>query len=103
VSIDLHDKLQAYRRNGVREYVVWRVQDESIDSFVLRRRKYTRLATSAAGVLRSEVLPGLWLDVPAVLRGDWQAAAQTRQKGLATAEHAAFVRRLQQHSKRAKP
>ena len=25
-SIELHDKLRAYRRNGVREYVVWRTQ-----------------------------------------------------------------------------
>ena len=25
-SVDLHDKLRAYRRNGVREYVVWRTQ-----------------------------------------------------------------------------
>ena len=24
-SIDLGDKLRAYRRNGVREYIVWRV------------------------------------------------------------------------------
>ena len=27
VSIDLHKKLHVYRRNGVREYLVWRVQD----------------------------------------------------------------------------
>ncbi len=26
-SYDLHEKLNAYRRNGVREYVVWRVWD----------------------------------------------------------------------------
>src|SRR5262245_49162411 len=26
-SYDLHDKLEAYRRNGVKEYVVWRVED----------------------------------------------------------------------------
>src|SRR5262249_33578131 len=30
VSYDLHAKLQAYRRSGVREYVVWRVRDRAI-------------------------------------------------------------------------
>src|ERR1700677_4087293 len=32
----LHDKLDLYRRNDVREYAVWRVFDRSIDWFVLR-------------------------------------------------------------------
>ena len=44
VSYDLGKKLHAYRRNGVREYVVWRVQDREIDWFVLRERKYEPLA-----------------------------------------------------------
>jgi Uma2 family endonuclease len=30
-TYDLHVKKEAYRRNGVREYVVWRVLDEAID------------------------------------------------------------------------
>ena len=38
VSYDLHDKRNAYRRNGVREYVVWRVLDRQIDWFVLAQR-----------------------------------------------------------------
>ena len=29
-SYDLHDKLRAYRRNGVREYLVWRVHDGAL-------------------------------------------------------------------------
>ena len=36
VSYDLHDKLRAYQRNGVCEYLVWRVWDSAIDWFVLR-------------------------------------------------------------------
>jgi len=35
-SYDLHEKLQAYQRNGAREYVVWRTQDETIDWFISR-------------------------------------------------------------------
>ena len=34
-SYDLHDQLNAYRRNGVQEYVVWRVWDKAFDWFVL--------------------------------------------------------------------
>ena len=32
-AYDLHDKLRAYRRSGVREYVVWRVPDRQLDWF----------------------------------------------------------------------
>src|SRR5215210_7250042 len=39
-SYDLHDKKEAYRRNGVREYVVWRVLDGAIDWFRLEDRQY---------------------------------------------------------------
>ena len=42
-SYDLHDKLRAYRRNGVREYVVWRVWDREIDWFMFREGTYERL------------------------------------------------------------
>ncbi len=35
-SYELHDKLNAYRRNGVKEYLVWRVEDAAIDWFVLQ-------------------------------------------------------------------
>jgi Uma2 family endonuclease len=34
-AYDLHEKKEAYRRNGVREYVVWRVLDRAIDWFDL--------------------------------------------------------------------
>lgn len=95
VSIDLHAKLHAYRRNGVREYLVWRVEDRTIDWFVLREGRYEPLA-AAEGLYRSEVLPGLWLDAAALLSGDLSAVFQTVQRGLDSPEHAAFVRRLRE-------
>src|SRR5207249_7770324 len=70
VSIDLGPKLVVYRRNGVGEYLVWRALDRAIDWFVLRGSQYDRLPLDAAGVCRSEVFPGLWLDVAALLAGD---------------------------------
>ena len=91
VSYDMGKKLHVYRRNGVLEYIVWRVQDRQIDWFVLRHGGYEPLATDADGFLRSEVFPGLWLDPDALLRGDLAAV----QQGLASPGHADFVARLQ--------
>lgn len=93
-SYDLHDKLRAYRRNGVQEYVVWRVLDRALDWLILREGSYERLESDEAGILRSEVFPGLWLAVPSLLAGDMTAVLATLQEGLASDEHAAFVVRL---------
>jgi Uma2 family endonuclease len=93
-SYDLHAKLRVYRRNGVREYIVWRVLDREIDWFVLRAGQYERLSLDAEGLYRSEVFPGLWLDPAALLRGDLATVLAVVQRGLASPEHAAFVSRL---------
>lgn len=91
---DLHQKLEAYRRNGVREYFIWRTADAAIDWLVLRGGRYEQLLPDAAGLVRSETFPGLWLDVPALLRDDLPAVKATLEKGIASPEHAAFVERL---------
>ena len=69
-SYDLRDKMEAYRRNGVREYVVWRVLDRVIDWFRLRDGAYVRPEPDAEGVIESEEYPGLRLHVPSMLAGD---------------------------------
>jgi Uma2 family endonuclease len=97
-SYDLHDKLHAYRRNEVREYVVWRVWDRAIDWFVLRNDRYQRLTPDSEGQFRSEIFPGLWLDPQALLRGDLAQVIAVLQQGLASPEHAEFVNRLQQRA-----
>jgi Uma2 family endonuclease len=95
VSYDLHDKLRVYRRNGVREYVVWRVHDRHIDWFVLEDDDYRRLEPDAGEILHSTVFPGLRLAVEALLAGDVATVLAELQRGLATDEHARFVRSLQ--------
>jgi hypothetical protein len=95
-GIDLNSKLRVYRRNGVREYLVWRVLDQAIDWFVLRHSRYERLAPGSSGAYQSEVFSGLWLDPSALVRFDLAAVLQVLQQGLASPEHAAFVTRLQQ-------
>ena len=94
VSYDLHAKLHVYRRNGVREYVVWRVLEQAIDWFVLRAGQYERLPVDTDGLLRSEVFPGLWLDPAALVQGELATVLTIVQQGLGSPEHAAFVARL---------
>ena len=93
-SIDLHDKLRTYRRNGVQEYVVWRTQEQRIDWFALTDGEYRPLAADDAGVVRSRVFPGLRLAVPALLNGDLAAALRALQAGIDTDEHRRFTARL---------
>jgi hypothetical protein len=95
VSYDSHDKLRVYRRNEVREYVVWRVWDRAIDWFVLREDRYERLAPNAEERYQSEFFPGQWLDPAAFLSGDLAQVIAVLQQGLAAPEHAEFVSRLQ--------
>lgn len=95
-SLDMNAKLRVYERNGVREYVVWRVAQQQIDWFVLRDGQFEPLTPQANGSLRSEVFPGLWLDLAALLRGDMPRVLADVQQGVASPEHAAFVVRLQQ-------
>ena len=96
-SYDLHPKLAAYRRNGVIEYVVHRVDDGVIDWFVLCDDAYVRQEPDARGQLHSTVFPGLSLDLAALLRGDKRGLRNAVEAGVAAAgpAHAALVRRLQ--------
>lgn len=94
-SYDLHDKLRGYRRNGVQEYVVWRVYDKQVDWFRLMQDEYAPLTPDESGVVYSQVFPGLRLAGQALLAGDLATVLAELQKGLGTAEHAAFVERLQ--------
>lgn len=95
VSYDLHEKLKAYRRNGVQEYIVWRVLDQVVDWFKLQGSEFVLQSPDTQGVYKSTVFPGLWLDAAALLAGQPAKVLALLQKGLATVEHAAFVEKLQ--------
>jgi Uma2 family endonuclease len=94
-SLDLNAKLRVYRRNGVREYIVWRVHDKVIDWFVLRHGNYEAIPAPSDGIHRSEVFPGLWLDAAALMRGDVAKVLGVLQQGMQSPEHSAFVALLQ--------
>jgi Uma2 family endonuclease len=90
-SYDLHAKREAYRRNGVQEYVVWRVYDRQVDWFRLEDERYLTVPADAEGMIHSRTFPGLRLAVPALLSGDLAHVLAELQKGLASAEHQDFV------------
>jgi hypothetical protein len=94
VSIDRNAKLRAYQRNGVREYLLWRVEDGAIDWFALREGKYEQLPPGPDGVVRSEAFAGLWLDTAAMLRRDPAGVLAALARGTAGPEHSAFVAAL---------
>ncbi|MCL1465564.1 Uma2 family endonuclease [Argonema galeatum] len=93
-SYDLHDKLKVYRRNGVQEYLVWRVYNKQLDWFKLSEGEYIHLEPNADGVICSQIFPGLWLAISALLEGNLAEVLSVLQKGLETDEHQEFVQRL---------
>lgn len=89
-SKDLHDKLRAYRRNGVQEYLVWQIYEQQLKWFSLQAGEYVLLATDNQSMICSQVFPGLWLAGAALLQGDLSAVLTCLHQGLQTPEHAAF-------------
>lgn len=100
-SYDLNDKLNAYRRNGVQEYIVWQIYENRLDWFSLQEGKYINLQPDATGVIRSQIFPGLWLSVTALLEGNLAEVLAVLQQRLQTAEHQAFVEHLSRQKREA--
>lgn len=94
-SIDLHQKRREYERAGVCEYLVVLIQEKSVRAFRLDHARYVEFPPDPDGVWRSQVFPGLWLNIQALLARDGMALLKTLDAGLASEEHAAFAKRLQ--------
>ena len=97
-GIDMGKKREIYRRNDVKEYIVWRVYDDEIDWFTLQGQEWKTLSP-VEGILKSNVFPGLWLNLQALFDDNKKDSIATLNRGLATSEHAEFVMRLSQPSK----
>lgn len=91
-SIDLHAKKDDYARYGVLEYLVLCVREKQLRWFDLRADQ--ELAADADGVIRIQSFPGLWIHADALLAKDARRMLATLDQGLASPEHAEFVRRL---------
>jgi Uma2 family endonuclease len=81
-AYDLYEKRNAYRRNGVQEYMVWTLHENAIHWFRLHEGRYVQVEPDDTGVIRSQVFPGLWLNVPALLRHDLPTVLATLQAGM---------------------
>jgi Uma2 family endonuclease len=93
-AYDLHDKKKAYRRNGIQEYIVWQILENKLNWFYLSRGEYLSFEADEKGIIRSQVMPGLWLAVPALLEGDMATVMSVLQQGLNSVEHQEFVKIL---------
>lgn len=94
-SYDLHDKLRAYKRNGVQEYLVWLTEDHEFRWYRLQDDEYVLQQPDASGLLKSSSFPGLWLNAAALLSGQMAEVLTTQQQSLNSEEHRHFVDRLQ--------
>ena len=99
VAIDVGEKRRSYRRNGIKEYLVWHVFEQKLDWFYLDQGEYKSLPIDSDGIIRSRVFPGLWLSVRDLLSGNMQQVLSVLQDGLASKDHAAFVQTLSQQAK----
>jgi Uma2 family endonuclease len=99
-SFDLNVKLPFYASHGAREYLVWRVRDQVVDWFLFDGMQCERIVPTEQGWYRSRTLPGLWLDPAALMRWDIPGLLAALQQGLASPEHAEFVKLLQERAAR---
>jgi Uma2 family endonuclease len=98
-AIDLGAKQNAYRRNGVQEYLVWQTFENCLSWFRLQAEEFVLIEPDVDGIIRSSVFPGLWLAVPALLEGKMMEVLSVLQSGIADPAHQAFVQTLTPPSK----
>jgi Uma2 family endonuclease len=91
-AIDLHAKREDYRRYGVLEYLVVCIPEQEIRWFNLRADR--ELQVDGDGIIRVQTFPGLWINPTALFADDAASLLATVNLGLATPEHADFVRAL---------
>ncbi|MBC5795890.1 Uma2 family endonuclease [Sphaerospermopsis sp. LEGE 00249] len=91
---DLYDKKRAYRRNEIEEYIVWQVFEGTVSWFSLKNGEYIELVANEQGIIKSQVFPGLWLNVSALVTRNMSQVMATLQTGLSSGEHQDFVEKL---------
>jgi Uma2 family endonuclease len=98
-AIDLGNKMQAYRRNGILEYIVWKSFENQLDWFCLKDGSYQKLIPDRDRIIRSQVFPGLWLAVDALLSDRMAQVLEVLQSGLRSPDHQTFIQELSKQAK----
>jgi Uma2 family endonuclease len=93
-SYDLHTKKRDYELCGVKEYVVVALRQKKVFWFVSRDGTFEEDSPSDDGIYRSTTFPGLWLDPQALLDLKGRRLLEVLQQGLASSDHADFVKSL---------
>lgn len=85
-SYDLHEKLRAYRRNGVGEYLVLLSHEQEVRWYNWQGGVEEILVPGGDGVIRSRQFAGLWLHPGRFWAGDLAGVLGVLQEGLKTRE-----------------
>jgi Uma2 family endonuclease len=96
-AYDLHEKLAVYQQAGVSEYVVLQVFEQKTSWFALEAGKYVELPPDENGIIKSRVFPGLHFHSEKFWAGDLAGLLAVLRAGLASPEHAEFVKQLAQY------
>jgi hypothetical protein len=91
--LDLGSRRADYEQAGVVEYLVLRIQEQELLWFNFRIGK--PIQANRQGIFKSKVFPGLWINGRALWARDSARIIEVVQQGLASREHARFVKRLQ--------
>lgn len=91
-AIDFHRKRRDYIKYGVLEYLVLNLEDSTLHLFDLRTN--SDVQPDSDGFVRVRAFPGLWINPAALFDRDYLKLMSTLQEGLASPEHAEFVRKL---------
>ena len=89
---DLGKKRAMYEKYGVQEYVVYDAKDHTLHWFQLPGHEM--IHPDSAGVYKSQLFPGLWIDAKALARGDAAGMLAAVEAGTKTAMHKKFVAKL---------
>jgi Uma2 family endonuclease len=93
-EIDFGAKLRLYQRAGVREYITVESLTNRLVWRLLENGVYVNQPVPADGIYRSQVFPGLWLDIAVFWADDGPKMLATLNAGLASPQHQHFVERL---------
>jgi hypothetical protein len=93
-SFDLGPKMAMYQRVGVAECVGVLLEEQRIEWRRLEAGSYRIQDRDAAGILKSSIFPGLWLNEQAIWSRDSAAMLDTLEAGLQSEECKAFPARV---------
>jgi Uma2 family endonuclease len=100
-SLDMNQKREDYLAAGVQEYLVVCVEEKEFHWFHFPSKR--KLKADRRGIWKSRIFPGLWIDQAALFALDSARLRAAVQEGIASPEHAEFIRTLEARRKARHP